>query len=164
MLLPRPFRPTEIASPVWETMRSICRLQHCHCAGSANHHTSYRHTRASYRGPLVCLSEFHCFGPPDRLKKQQNPQALQAQWLLFIQPGLTFNNSTFCPHSCICVFCMDFRTNSEISLYNINWPVCITETQCVYCAVRTGSLYTASLTFSNSTFYPHSVFMCFVWI
>jgi len=24
-----------------------------------------------------------------------------------------------------------------ISLYNINWLVCITETECVYCAVRT---------------------------
>jgi hypothetical protein len=32
-----------------------------------------------------------------------------------------------------------------ISLYNINWLVCITETECVYCAVRT-------------------VFLCFVWI
>ena len=51
-----------------------------------------------------------------------------------------------------------------ISLYNINWLVCITETECVYCAVRAGSLYTASLTFSNSTFCPNSVFMCFVWI
>ena len=28
-----------------------------------------------------------------------------------------------------------------ISLYNINWLVFITETQCVYCAVRTGYLY-----------------------
>jgi len=27
-----------------------------------------------------------------------------------------------------------------ISLYNINWLVCITETESVYCAVRTGSL------------------------
>ena len=27
-----------------------------------------------------------------------------------------------------------------ISLYSINWLVCITETECVYCAVRTGSL------------------------
>jgi len=27
-----------------------------------------------------------------------------------------------------------------ISLYNINWSVCITETECVYCAVRTGCL------------------------
>ena len=26
------------------------------------------------------------------------------------------------------------------------------------------TICTASLTFSNSTFYPHSVFMCFVWI
>ena len=27
-----------------------------------------------------------------------------------------------------------------ISLYSINWLVCITETECVYCAVRTGYL------------------------
>ena len=46
-----------------------------------------------------------------------------------------------------------------ISLYNINWLVCITETECVYCVVRT-----EHLTFTNSTFCPHSVFMCFVWI
>ena len=49
-------------------------------------------------------------------------------------------------------------------LYNINRLDFITEKECVYCAVRTGSLYTASLTFSNSTFCPHSVFMYFVWI
>ena len=28
-----------------------------------------------------------------------------------------------------------------ISLYSINWLVCITETECVYCAVRTEYLY-----------------------
>jgi hypothetical protein len=44
-----------------------------------------------------------------------------------------------------------------ISLYSINWLVFITETQCVYCVVRTRSLY-------NATFCPYSVFMCFVWI
>jgi hypothetical protein len=38
-----------------------------------------------------------------------------------------------------------------ISLYSINWLVCITETECVYCAVRTGSLYIIQA-------------MCFVWI
>jgi len=38
-----------------------------------------------------------------------------------------------------------------ISLYSINWLVCITETGCVYCAVRTGSLYIIQV-------------MCFVWI
>ena len=40
---------------------------------------------------------------------------------------------------------MCFVWNSEqtaiISLYSINWLVCITEMECVYCAVRTGSLY-----------------------
>ena len=38
-----------------------------------------------------------------------------------------------------------------IFLYSINWLVCITETECVYCAVRTGSLYIIQV-------------MCFVWI
>jgi len=32
-----------------------------------------------------------------------------------------------------------------ISLYNINWLVFRTETECVYCAVRTGSLYTTQV-------------------
>jgi hypothetical protein len=85
---------------------------------------------------------------------------------------------------------MDLRKTAIISLYSINWLIFITETECVYCAVRTGSLYiciyiyiyiyikffiynppkpmvnncTTSLTFYNSTFCPHSVFMCFVWI
>ena len=30
--------------------------------------------------------------------------------------SLTFNNSTFCPHSCIYVFCVDLRTNSDYFL------------------------------------------------
>ena len=81
-----------------------------------------------------------------------------------IPPGLTFSNSTFCPHSVFMCFVWIWEKTAIISLYNINWLVCITETECVYCAVRTGSLYTASLTFSNCTFCPHSVFMCFVWI
>ena len=34
-----------------------------------------------------------------------------------------------------------------ISLYSINWLVFITETECVYCAVRTGSLYRIRVTF-----------------
>ena len=38
-----------------------------------------------------------------------------------------------------------------ISLYSINWLVCITETESVYCAVRTGSLYIIQV-------------KCFVWI
>jgi hypothetical protein len=63
--------------------------------------------------------------------------------------------SCFVWHRVLCgiVFCVDLRKTAIISLYSIDWLVFITETECVYCAVR-------------STFYvlPHSVFMCFVWI
>ena len=45
-----------------------------------------------------------------------------------------------------------------ISLYSINWLVCISETVCVYCAVRTGSLYVIP------RFAHTAVFMCFVWL
>jgi len=44
------------------------------------------------------------------------------------------------PTQCIFVFCVDLRTNSHYFPYNINWLLFITNTQCVYCAVRTGSL------------------------
>jgi hypothetical protein len=50
--------------------------------------------------------------------------ALKAQWKRFgIQQFYVL------PTQCICVFCVD----------NINWLVCISETVCVYCAVRTES-------------------------
>jgi len=78
--------------------------------------------------------------------------------------SLTFSNSTFCPHAVFMCFIWIWEKTAIISVYNVNWLVCITETECVYCAVRTGSLYTASLTFSNSRFCPHTVFMCFIWI
>jgi hypothetical protein len=62
--------------------------------------------------------------------------------------SLTFTNSTFSPHSLfLCFMCISEQT-AIISLYNINWLVyiltydahkinwlvCITETECVYCA------------------------------
>ena len=77
---------------------------------------------------------------------------------------IIIHNSTFCPHSVFMCFVLIWEQTAIISLYSINWLVCVTVTECVYCAVRTVSLYTASLTFSNSTFCPYSVFMCFVWI
>jgi len=52
--------------------------------------------------------------------------------------SLTFNNSPFCPHSVFMCFVWISDQTAIISLYNINWLVCITETECVYCAVRTG--------------------------
>ena len=46
---------------------------------------------------------------------------------------------------------MDLEQTAIISLYNINWLVFITETECVYCVVGTGSLYVIQI-------------MCFVCI
>ena len=56
--------------------------------------------------------------------------------------SLTFNNSTFCPHSVFIYFVRISEQTAIISLYTINWPFCINETVCVYCAVPSGSLYT----------------------
>jgi len=50
--------------------------------------------------------------------------------------NLTFSNSTFCPHSVFVCFVWIWEQTAIISLYNINWLVCITETECVYCAVQ----------------------------
>ena len=57
--------------------------------------------------------------------------------------SLTFNNSTFCLHSVFMCFVWISEQTAIISLYIINWLVCITETECVYCAVRIGSLHVA---------------------
>jgi hypothetical protein len=44
--------------------------------------------------------------------------------------------STFCPHSAFMCFMWIWEQTAIISLYSINWLVFITETECVYCAVR----------------------------
>ena len=54
--------------------------------------------------------------------------------------SLAFKYSTFCPHSEFLCFVWISEQAAIISLYNINWVVCITETECVYCAIRTESL------------------------
>jgi hypothetical protein len=79
-----------------------------------------------------------------------------AQWSLYVPPSghymyhtavtictasLTFNNSSFSPHSVFMCFVWISKQTAIISLYNINWLVCITERACVYCAVRTWSVY-----------------------
>ena len=88
-----------------------------------------------------------------------NIKPFKFQWLLYVPSVLRCQNSTFSPHSVFMCFVWICEQTAIISLYSINWLVCITETECVYCAVQT-----EHLTFSNSTFCPHSVFMCFVWI
>jgi hypothetical protein len=60
-------------------------------------------------------------------------QLNEVQWL---PKGLTFTNCTFCPHSVFVYFVWIWEQTAIISLYSINWLVFITETDCVYCAVR----------------------------
>ena len=57
-------------------------------------------------------STFVSGGKPPQLTQCHACTALCAE-LFKIPPGLTFSNSTFCPHSAINVFCVDLRTNSD---------------------------------------------------
>jgi hypothetical protein len=72
-------------------------------------------------------------------------------WLVFITQTecvycavraehLILTNCTFCPHSVFVCSVWISEQTAIISLYNINWLVFITETECVYCVVRTKSL------------------------
>jgi hypothetical protein len=63
----------------------------------------------------------------------------RAQWLLYVPPGLTFTNSTLCPHSVFWCFVYISDQTAIISLYSISLLDFITETVCVYSAVRTAS-------------------------
>jgi hypothetical protein len=61
--------------------------------------------------------------------------------LVYVPPGLTLTNSTFCPQSVFMYFFLWIRDQTMIiSLHSINWMVFVTEMERVYRAVRTGSL------------------------
>jgi hypothetical protein len=61
-------------------------------------------------------------------------------------------NSTFCPHSVFMCFVWIWKQTAVISLYSINWLVFITETECVYCAVRAKSLNTVQVVVFTGVF------------
>ena len=66
------------------------------------------------------------------------------QWSLYVPTvvtirtdSLTCSNSTFSPpHSVFMCFVWISEQTAIISLYSVDWLVFITETECVYCAVR----------------------------
>ena len=74
-----------------------------------------------------------------------------AQWSLYVPPGVTHTNSTFCPNSVFMCFVWISEQTAIISLYSINWLVFITETDSVYCAVRTGYLNVIQVNVSLQT-------------
>ena len=90
------------------------------------------------------------------LRTNSNYFTVSIDWLVFVIKAECIYcavRSAFyvLPRQCVYVFCVELRTNSDYFTVQ-HWLVgFITETDCVYCAVR-------------STFFPHSVFMCFVWI
>jgi len=55
----------------------------------------------------------------------------------YMHHQFSIKNSTFCPHSLLMCSVWISEQTATISLY-INWPVFITETEGVYCAVRSG--------------------------
>jgi hypothetical protein len=84
-----------------------------------------------------------------------------AQRSLYVPPGLTFTNSTFCPHSVFMCFVWISEQTAIISLYSINWLVFITETDCVYCTVRTEYLYIyRQVQLSQILRSAHTVYLC----
>jgi len=83
--------------------------------------------------------------------RSSNALTLQSTVVTLCTARLTFNNSTLCPHSVFMYFVWIWEQTAIISLYSINWLVCIKETESVYCAVRTGSL-SLSLSLSLSIY------------
>jgi len=82
------------------------------------------------------------------------------QWSLNVPPGLT----QFLRHAHTVYLCLLCGSKNKQPLFPYT-----TLTDCFYSRdltlyVPVVTICTTSLTFNNSTFCPHSVFMCFVWI
>jgi hypothetical protein len=73
--------------------------------------------------------------------------------------SLTFNNSTFCPHSVFVCFVWIWEQTAIISLYNIIWLIFITDTECVYCAVRAECSYIIEIILCLYVVHPPAVQM-----
>ena len=80
----------------------------------------------------------------------------------FMYQQFDIHKSYVLPTLCMYDFVWIWEQTAFISLYSINWLVFYGRGLTLYSPVVT--ICTTSLTFNNSTFCPHSVFMCFVWI
>jgi hypothetical protein len=74
--------------------------------------------------------------------------------------GVCLLRGTFCPHSVFVCFVWIWEQTAIISLYSINWLIFITETECVYCAVRTGCLCIMTVVFSFQRFKHNRFYSC----
>jgi len=112
----------------------------------------------------ICTAEWSLYVPHSGHYLYRTVVAIcTAQWSLYVPhsghymyhtvvtigtTSLTFNSSMFCPHTVFVCFVWISEQTAIISLYNINWLVFVTEMECVYCAVRTGSLYITQVAFA----------------
>ena len=87
---------------------------------------------------------------------------LIALWLLYVPLGLTLKSSTFCPHCVFMCFMWIWEQTAIISLYTINCLDFITETECVYCAVRAESLSRTNCSSSLNGWKPKLLPACIV--
>ena len=99
------------------------------------------HPRAYYPFPLLWQNQNLRL-----LKARRVPAAVRTPSRPFQTQWLLYDRRTICVNAKQCVLCQLVcsvwisEQTAIISRYRINWLVCITETECVYCAVRTGSL------------------------
>jgi len=78
----------------------------------------------------VCL----CCGSSQAIESLLKPSGFCT-----VSPGLTIRNATLWPQSVFPYFVWISEQTAIISVYSISWLVFITETECVYCAVRAGA-------------------------
>ena len=144
-------------------------ITHCMPFGSAvNYPPSYTpppHPAPFPMGFTRQLSNVHVALPvPSILHFLQNRSYPHDSWLKRTKqqsfPVVTDcqNNGNQATLHSICVLCDSAAIDLERQLHRGTWSYALT-----LCSPMV-TICTASLTFRNSTFCPHSVFMCFVWI
>jgi len=91
-----------------------------------------------------------------------------AQWSLYVPHGANYIYRTvvtmctarwslYVPHSC------HYMYRTVVTICTAQWSLYVPHS-CHYMYRTAVTTSTTSLTFNNSTFCPHSAFICFVWI
>ena len=137
---------------MYRTVVTICTAQWSLYVPHSDHYTYYTVV-------TICTAQWSLYVPHSGHYIYRTVVTVcTAQWSLYVPhsghymyrtvvtictTSLTSNNSTFCPtHAVFMCFVWISEQTAFISLYNINWLVFVTETDSVYCAVRTEYWYT----------------------
>jgi len=110
-----------------------CNLSYCYVVMRQ----TYRLVTGTYRfvSYRIVLTLYTCTLKKNKLRTVMTFVERTAHWTT-LSPVVTLQR--FDSHSVFMCFGLIWEQTAIISLYNINWLVCVTETDCVYCAVRTG--------------------------